>query len=89
MPQKCSICTHPQKLDIECDILGNVPYRAITTKYNVGRAPLKRHFDNGHILPETIQAEKLRKIVYSENLLAKLMYLQNEALRVLDEAKDP
>ncbi len=89
MPRKCSICTHPDKLDIEVDILSNVPFRTIATKYNVGRHPLKRHFDNGHISPETIQAEKLRKIAYSENLLEKLMYLQNEALKVLDEAKDP
>ena len=88
MPRKCSICTHPDKLNIEVDILSNVPFRAIATKYNVGRAPLKRHFDNGHISQETIKAEELRKIAYSNDLLAKLMYLQNEALRVLDEAKD-
>ena len=89
MPRKCSICTHPDKLNIEVDILSSVPFRAIATKYNVGRAPLKRHFDNGHISQETIKAEELRKIAYSENLLVKLMYLQNEALKVLDEAKDP
>lgn len=89
MGRKCSICTHPERLDIEVDILNSVPYRSIGEKYKTSHTSVRRHFENGHISPETMQAEKLRKIAYSNDLLEKLMYLQNEALRVLDEAKDP
>ncbi len=89
MARRCSICTHPRRIDIECDILNNVPFRAISNKYQVGRAPVQRHFDNGHIAEETIKAEELRKVANSEDLLDKLRFLQHEALKILDEAKNP
>ncbi len=88
MARKCSICTHKQRIAIEADILDNVPYRDIATRYNVGRMPVQRHKQNGHIEDSLIKAHGIRKIVNADDLLVKILYLQEETLMVLSEAKD-
>lgn len=89
MPRKCLTCSHPKKDEINQAILNNVPYRAIAKKYNVSHMSIVRHVLNGHIAKDLIHAHEIKKIAYSENLLEKLMYLQEEALKVLIKAREP
>ena len=88
MPRKCSICIHKRRNEIETDILNNVPYRDISAKYNVGRMPVQRHKQNGHIAESLIKAHEINKIVNADDLLVKILHLQKETLIVLGEAKN-
>ncbi len=88
MPRKCSICIHKRRNEIETDILNNVPYRDISTKYNIGRMPVQRHKKNGHIAESLIKAHEINKIVNADDLLVKILHLQKETLIVLSEAKE-
>ena len=89
MGRKCLTCSHPKKDEINQAILNNVPYRAIAKKYKISHMSIVRHVLNGHIAKDLIHLHEVKKIAYSENLLEKLMYLQEEALKVLIKAREP
>ena len=85
---RCRTCSSPRREEIEHDLLASVPIRDIEAKYGVGRMSLQRHQQRGHIAASVVEAVKLRKVAFSENLLDKLLFLQNEALQILREAKE-
>ncbi len=89
MGRRCKTCQHSKRGEIEQDLLNSVTYRNIGTKYGISYVSVRRHFENGHIAQGLVKATELRKVAYSENLLDKLLYLQHEALKVLDQAKNP
>ena len=89
MGRRCKTCDHPKRAEIEEDLLNNVTYRNIGTKYGFSHVSIRRHFEHGHIAKDLVRATEVKKIAYSENLLDKLLYLQHEALKILDEAKNP
>lgn len=88
MGRKCTVCTHKKRNEIETDILNNVPFRDISSKYNVGRMPVQRHKKNGHIAESLIKAHEINKIVNADDLVIKILHLQKETLIVLAEAKE-
>ena len=88
MGRKCSICINKQRAEIEEDILDSVPYRDIATKYGVNRMSVQRHAQNGHIEQAIVEAHELKDIVHGKELLDKILYLQQEALTVLQKAKN-
>ncbi len=89
MGRRCKTCDHLKREAIEQDLLNNVTYRTIGTKYGISHVSIRRHFEHGHIAKDLVRATEVKKIAYSENLLDKLLYLQHEVLKILDEAKNP
>ncbi len=89
MGRRCKTCDHTKRAEIEEDLLNNVTYRNIGTKYGISHVSIRRHFEHSHIAKDLVRATEVKKIAYSENLLDKLLYLQHEALKILDEAKNP
>jgi transposase-like protein len=43
MPQTCTICQHPERLDIEADLRAGTSYRDIARRHNVSKDALSRH----------------------------------------------
>jgi hypothetical protein len=46
MPQTCTICRHPERLDIEADLRASTPYRDIARRHDVSKDALSRHRAN-------------------------------------------
>jgi hypothetical protein len=46
MPQTCSICRHAERHEIEADLRGDIPYRAIARRHNLSKDALSRHRAN-------------------------------------------
>jgi len=88
MPRKCSICTHKKRNEIERDILDSVPFRHIASQFGVSYRAVQRHKQNGHIEESLLKAHGIRQIVHGEDLLGKILHLQEETLTVLEEAKE-
>ncbi len=88
MGNRCKTCLHKKRMEIEEDLLNSVPYRSIGEKYGISHTSIRRHFENGHIAQDMVEASKLKRIAYSENLLDKLLYLQHETLKIFQEAKE-
>jgi hypothetical protein len=43
MPQTCTICRHPERVDIEAGLRAGIPYRDISRQHNVSKDALSRH----------------------------------------------
>ena len=81
MPRTCSICSHPQRPEIDRALLAAEPERAIAGRYGVSRAALGRH--RAHIAAAVAQSQALT----IERLLGDLADLQRRALALLAEAE--
>ena len=77
----CSICSHPQRPEIDRALLASEPERAIASRYGVSRAALQRH--RAHIAA-AVQAQQAMTV---ERLLSDLADLQQRALRLLAKAE--
>jgi hypothetical protein len=50
MPQRCSICSHPEQVTIDQALDDTVPYREVAARYAVSKTSLLRH--QAHRSPE-------------------------------------
>lgn len=87
MSKPCRICTHPEREAIDQAILTDVPYRSITERYGVSNGSIARHKEAGHISQALIQANEVREITRSADLLDMTMNLLNEAQDIVDESR--
>ena len=46
MPRTCKVCHHPERLDIEADLRGGIPYRDIARRHNLSKDTVSRHRAN-------------------------------------------
>ena len=81
MAQKCSICTHPRRAEIDQAIARGDAHRAIARQFGVSRHALDRHKKNGHIAQQIAKAAEAKEIAQAENLLSKITTLQETADR--------
>lgn len=73
MAQLCSICTHPQRAEIDQAILAGTPLRNIAKQYSVSATALHRHKKNSHIEQQLVKAEEAKEIATADQLLADLV----------------
>ena len=59
---QCSICNHPQRVEIDKALVAGVSYRAIASQYGVSREAAGRHKRNGHIAEQIAKAAKKKEI---------------------------
>ena len=62
MAQACSICTHPQRAEIDQAIVSGGPNRRIAAQYGVSENAIRRHKKNGHIPEQIAKAAKKKEI---------------------------
>lgn len=87
MPRKCTVCSHKERGEIESDILDNVTYRNIGTKYGVSYGAARRHHENGHIAESLILAHEAQESVKSQNLFEKIENLEIETKAIKAQAE--
>ena len=84
---RCSICSHKKRSQIDQCVTEGVSYRIIADKFKVGYNSVKRHVDNGHIA-EDIKAAAIEKgIDQGQELQAKLNNAYDLALDAAKKAK--
>ncbi|MGB9552897.1 MAG: hypothetical protein ACPL7L_00765 [bacterium] len=100
MPGKCSICNHPNRLEIERKILEGVPYREIARQYCVCKSSVGNHVKK-HILKTIEEAWRERRIQSALNIFdvlgkvhldlqglrSEIQALVREAWKILDLAQ--
>ena len=86
MPQKCTVCTHPQRDEIEERLIRRDVYRAIACHYSIGRESLRRH-QKQH-LPELLKkAYDARETDRAGDLLEQAHHLQDRTLAILEHCE--
>lgn len=79
---QCTICNHPQRVEIEKAVMAGKSYRAIAGQYGVSREAVGRHKRNGHIAEQIVKAAKEMEIKQAEEIQAAAF--AHEAQEVAD-----
>lgn len=88
MPRSCTVCTHPDKAEIDEVLVAGVSSAEIAGRYRtVGERAIRRHQTN-HV-PETLaKAHEAEEVAQADTLLEQVRELQERALDILDQAEE-
>jgi hypothetical protein len=87
MPRRCSVCTHPDRENIDEALVGATAISAIAAKYrDISEDALGRHKAN-HLPTKLVMAEKAKEVAQADSLLEQVRDLQGRALAILDQAE--
>jgi hypothetical protein len=87
MPRRCSVCTHPDRENIDEALVGATAMSAIAAKYrDISEDALGRHKAN-HLPAKLVMAEKAKEVAQADSLLEQVRDLQGRALAILDQAE--
>ena len=59
---QCSICNHPQRVEIDKALVAGESYRSIAKRFRVTDSAVGRHKRNGHIAEQIAKAAKKKEI---------------------------
>jgi hypothetical protein len=87
MPRRCSVCTHPDRENIDEALVGATALSALSAKYrDISEDALGRHKAN-HLPAKLVMAEKAKEVAQADGLLEQVRDLQGRALAILDQAE--
>ena len=86
MPQKCTVCVHPQREAIDQAIVSGQSKRAIAGQFALKRSPVIRHAQN-HLPQALVKAEQAQEVAKADTLFDQLKVLGQEAWAILDQTK--
>jgi predicted DNA-binding protein YlxM (UPF0122 family) len=81
----CTICTHPQRENIDREIIAGESLRNLAKQYNVSYSAINRH--KKHVPESLARAREAEEVSQADNLLAQVKELQDRATRILDKAE--
>lgn len=95
MPQRCTICTHPDRDEINRALVAREPVRAIAGRFGLKNSSVWRHSDD-HLPAAMLKAEEAREEAASIDLWAMLVAdqqfrdkLREACARWLEDPDDP
>lgn len=87
MGRVCTVCTHPDREDIEVAIVRRVPYRTISDQYALSKTALLRHAST-HLPAALARAVEAEGEVSAATILAQVNELRDAALSILRDAQE-
>jgi len=86
MSRTCTICEHPNSLNINEKLITGRSYRSIAKQFSLSDSAVYRH--KSHISQALVKAKEAEEIADADSLIEKLKSLQEEALSILKEARE-
>jgi hypothetical protein len=86
MSRICSVCSHPQRAEIDRAAIAGASYRAIAHQFTVSRDALMRHKAD-HLLAELVKAQQAEEVSRATDLLAMALQRDEKALALLSQAE--
>lgn len=86
MPRKCSICSHPDRGEIDRAIVSGGSYRDIARRFGVSRSAIERHA-KAHVPATLVKAREAEEVTRADALLVQIQELRDRALNILDKAE--
>jgi hypothetical protein len=86
MPRVCTICTHPQRAEIDEAAIAGASYRNIAKQFAVGYLVVMRHKAD-HLLPELVKSKHAEEVAQADDLLSQLLAYRRRADALLDKTE--
>lgn len=87
MAGKCTICMHPNKLDIERAYARGRSLASIAREFGVGEAPLRNHCPD-HVSRQMMQHIRKQEAIQSTTLLSDIQDLISRTKQILTKAEE-
>lgn len=86
MPRTCTICSHPNRDEIDRALVDGVSFRTIAHQWGVSADALKRH-KKDHLPAALAQAKQAAQVANGDDLLSRIEALQQKTLSILSKAE--
>ncbi|MDP9480512.1 MAG: hypothetical protein M3R38_33430 [Actinomycetota bacterium] len=87
MPRSCSVCTHPNRDEIDRALVAGEPNRRIAARCDVTERAIRNH-KAGHLPAKLVMAQEAAAVAEADDLLAQVRDLQRRAHNILDRAEE-
>ena len=86
MARRCTVCDHPQREEIDRQLVCGGSYRKIADQFSLSFGSISRHKD-GHIPAALVKAHDADEVAQGDTLMDQVKALQAEAVDILAEAR--
>jgi len=86
MGRFCTICSHPERAEIDRLLVEGTAYRELTKRFGNSRAALSRH-RNGHIPAALVKAREAAEVGQGIDLFGQMIDLNERTQRILAHAE--
>ena len=86
MPRTCTICTHPEREDINRALVANEPLRDIAGRFGTSKSSLERHKDE-HLPALMVKLQEAKEMALADDLLGQVKQLRDKAIALLEAAE--
>ncbi len=86
MPRTCTICTHPERANIEAALTAGTSYRNIAKQFDVGFSSINRHAAE-HIQETIKQTQTAKEEAHGLDVVKQLQVINGITLAILQEAR--
>jgi hypothetical protein len=86
MARKCTICEHPNRNEIDADLVSGESYRNIAARFGTSAALVRHKGD--HIPAHLARAKEAETVTQADDLLIKVADIEKEAKRIAKKAED-
>lgn len=86
MPRICTVCAHPDRNDIDAQLVDNAVFRSLAAVYSVSAFALARH-KAAHLPATLAKAADAAEAARADDLLGEALRLQQRLERIADKAE--
>ncbi len=86
MGQRCSICKHDMRLEIDRHIVNNIPHTKIAKTYGVSNQSVRNHAKN-HLSRQMIKHVRIREMLHADDLLSNIKELVKKTETILKKSE--
>ena len=86
MGQRCGICKHDNRLEIDRAIMKGMPYLRIGKKYGVNDVSVANHARK-HLSRQLLKSGEMKEVIHSKNLFQEVEGLIGRTKNILNDAE--
>ena len=86
MPRTCTVCSHPERGEIDRALVSRRPFRNIAQQFSPSVWALVRHHDD-HLPSALVRAREAQEVAQADDLLAQVRALRSKAMSILLRAE--
>jgi hypothetical protein len=88
MPRSCTVCTHPERAEVDQALVAGVSAAEIAGRYRTIRERAIRRHRSNHLPERLAKAHEAEEVAQADELLKQVRDLQVRALDILDKAEE-